>query len=446
MRRLFLSIVTLTMCLATYALEGIECVGVAHQVVNGEDTVFVFADSPQMRSKVGSVEWVRVSDDATEGEGELFDPMDGEGYYVVTAAGKQTFYVVDFSKHASPDTIAIAAIPSCGVTQVQFAPYPAPIVYHKRFSTTAILPRHVEIQYTNSVSLDIEAETWRDSLVTADLIMDNDILSLDTLYRTTDITVSFETEWRERLGLQPLVVTLPSVAAMAVKGELTHITTIRGEKGERSNEVDRPTDATITTGSAPLDILFKSNPTEKVEFFLWRIYRGNQLLAQRTDQDTRFTFTDPGVYSATCFVSSSLCPCAGDPNCKIDSIGKVDIVVSESQLLVPNVFTPNGDGKNDEFRVQYRSLREFHCWVYNRWGKLVYEWTDPSKGWDGTINGRPAAEGAYFYVIRALGTDADKNAQYMGKISYSKKRKESDPALLGVYQLSGDINLLRGRK
>jgi hypothetical protein len=76
----------------------------------------------------------------------------------------------------------------------------------------------------------------------------------------------------------------------------------------------------------------------------------------------------------------------------------------------------------------------------------VYEWSDPAKGWDGTIGGKPAAEGAYFYVIRALGTDADENAKYILKPIYKKKLKKQDEALIGVYQLSGSINLLRGGK
>ena len=114
-------------------------------------------------------------------------------------------------------------------------------------------------------------------------------------------------------------------------------------------------------------------------------------------------------------------------------------------LLVPNVFTPNGDGKNDEFRVLYRSIKEYHIWVYNRWGKLVYESQDPAKGWDGTINNHPAAEGAYFYVIRALGTDAAANAEYRTKAAYKRAKDKADEAIIGVYQLSGDINLLRGK-
>ena len=124
--------------------------------------------------------------------------------------------------------------------------------------------------------------------------------------------------------------------------------------------------------------------------------------------------------------------------CQTDSV-EITVSVSTSQLVVPNVFTPNGDGRNDEFRVMYRSIVEFECWVYNRWGKLVYHWTDPAKGWDGTINGRPAAEGAYYYVIRAKGADAEAGGEYH---KVTKKR----PAAVGVYQLSGDINLIRGKK
>jgi len=88
--------------------------------------------------------------------------------------------------------------------------------------------------------------------------------------------------------------------------------------------------------------------------------------------------------------------------------------------LVPNVFTPNGDGQNDEFRVAYKSIITFQAWVYNRWGRKVFSWSDPQKGWDGNINGKKATTGPYFYVIKATGSDG---------VKYLKK---------------GDINLLRG--
>lgn len=227
---------------------------------------------------------------------------------------------------------------------------------------------------------------------------------------------------------------------IAVSHHATSVTTIR----TATNEVERPETSDVISGSAPLNILFKANPTQQVEFFRWRIYKGNYLIATRTDEDQRFEFTENGTYRIVSTVSNSVCPCNEGgpvPGCLPDST-EILVTVSVSLLLVPNVFTPNGDGTNDEFRVLHRSLKEFHCEIYNRWGKLVYQWDDPNRGWDGTINGRPAAEGAYFYVIRALGTDA--TGGYTSRAKYNKA-KESGEAI-GVYQLSGDINLLRGKK
>ena len=209
--------------------------------------------------------------------------------------------------------------------------------------------------------------------------------------------------------------------------------------------MERPADASVLTGSAPLEILFKANATATAEYYEWRIYKASQLIVSRMDAETRYTFTEPGNYRALSYVSNSHCPCGDTPeDCQRDST-EISISVSESMLLVPNVFTPNGDGKNDEFRVLYRSIKEYHIWVYNRWGKLVYESTDPAKGWDGTIHNHPAAEGAYFYVIRALGTDAAANAEYRTKGAYKRAKDKADEAIIGVYQLSGDINLLRGK-
>ena len=223
--------------------------------------------------------------------------------------------------------------------------------------------------------------------------------------------------------------------------QLTSLVTTRGEAGDPSNEMNRPEKKDLITGSeysGPLEVAFYSNPTPAAQYYQWTIYRSADVLVTRQDKDIRYTFSEAGAYRVVCKVNN--------PYCTSDS-SEVAVVISASFLSVPNVFTPNGDTHNDEFRVAYRSLAEFHCWVYNRWGKLVYEWTDPAKGWDGTINGKPAAEGAYFYVIRAKGTDAPTDADYIAlKAIYNKRKRSTPESVLGIYQLSGDINLLRGKK
>ena len=70
---------------------------------------------------------------------------------------------------------------------------------------------------------------------------------------------------------------------------------------------------------------------------------------------------------------------------------------AESPFLVPNAFTPNGDGLNDTFRpvVDYERVRMFSMVIYNRWGQLFFETTNPAEGWDG----KDAPAGVYSWVI-----------------------------------------------
>jgi gliding motility-associated-like protein len=67
---------------------------------------------------------------------------------------------------------------------------------------------------------------------------------------------------------------------------------------------------------------------------------------------------------------------------------------------MPNIFTPNGDGKNDSFiPIEYKDVEEATIQIYNRWGKLVFESENVLSGWNGRIDGAKAAAGVYFYVL-----------------------------------------------
>ncbi len=69
--------------------------------------------------------------------------------------------------------------------------------------------------------------------------------------------------------------------------------------------------------------------------------------------------------------------------------------------LVPNAFSPNGDGFNDIFRVEGLPLQLLGAFkIFNRWGQCVFQASGPKEGWDGMINGRPAAADTYYYLIR----------------------------------------------
>lgn len=91
-------------------------------------------------------------------------------------------------------------------------------------------------------------------------------------------------------------------------------------------------------------------------------------------------------------------------------------ISADCQVIVPNIFTPNGDGKNDEFIVTGNGIRTFSIAIYNRWGKKLYESTDLKSGWDGGNS----SDGTYFYIMKAEtvnGKSVDKQGyfQLLGK-------------------------------
>lgn len=68
---------------------------------------------------------------------------------------------------------------------------------------------------------------------------------------------------------------------------------------------------------------------------------------------------------------------------------------------LPNVFTPNEDNYNDRFKAfAFTSVESINLTIFNRWGRIVYQTTDPWFRWDGKNqeNNKDCAEGVYFYV------------------------------------------------
>lgn len=106
----------------------------------------------------------------------------------------------------------------------------------------------------------------------------------------------------------------------------------------------------------------------------------------------------------------------GENGCrKIDSV-MVDIDYG-SNLFVPTAFTPNGDGKNDVFRVSnitFQRLQEFK--VFNRWGQELFSTTDVKQGWDGSWKGQPQDMGVYQYIIKVSSPDG-KIESYKGNVT-----------------------------
>ncbi|QEC69901.1 T9SS type B sorting domain-containing protein [Panacibacter ginsenosidivorans] len=82
-------------------------------------------------------------------------------------------------------------------------------------------------------------------------------------------------------------------------------------------------------------------------------------------------------------------------------ISKDDVFIKVLKTpLIPNAFSPNGDGINDTWIINYLdSYPGVTVQVYNRYGQVVYRSVGYSKAWDGTFNGTPLPVGTYYYII-----------------------------------------------
>ena len=189
------------------------------------------------------------------------------------------------------------------------------------------------------------------------------------------------------------------------------------------NTVDVVGEVGDEMGQAPLEVEFDASGSKNAFSYEWYLYKdttdlvgmvlspedsliGNQI---RTPEDFVYTYEHSGRYKVM------LVAIHGKGNFCRDTSDIQYVNVVESLLDVPNVFTPNGDGKNDIFKVKALSLESFQGVILNRWGRKIYEWNDPSEGWDGRIGGKYASPGTYFYVITAKGREKVNPPKYVKK-------------------------------
>lgn len=224
----------------------------------------------------------------------------------------------------------------------------------------------------------------------------------------TKFTMAFkDTLTVESDPYKPFVVELHVLSSVRVREYATNELD-RGEPREAQEEIVR------LKGSAPLNIEALTYASPAAYHYKWVLSTDKEykaIIAKMKDKDFRYSFDKKGTYYLRVEVSNASIIEDEDWGCT--QVKEFVIEVLESALDVPNVFTPNGDGKNDMFKVAYKSLVSFHGSVYNVWGRLIYDWTDPADGWDGTINGSPAPDGAYLYIIEAVGDDEDEEGNPM---------------------------------
>jgi gliding motility-associated-like protein len=183
-------------------------------------------------------------------------------------------------------------------------------------------------------------------------------------------------------------------------------------------------------GEAPLEVKF-SNKSENgdpggYEWFFFRdideIKEESARTTQPIDSFLIIAYDDNPVYTYE-FSGNYMVKLVSKKKSQVhlctDTVYLEDYIVADtSYFAVPNVFTPNGDGTNDNLVIKFWSMQEVKITILNRWGRVVHTWKSGNvrgfkntwleTAWDGRIGGRMASPGVYFYVVEGYGRDGVK--------------------------------------
>ena len=411
------------------ASTGLETVYVVEQFTNTMTATFDADGS----APASSVRWSRFSNlgggfaeeipSRVEGNRSVIDlryqtdieQSKGIGYIVEYEGRQHCFWVVNYSQNeCNLGELSFSPEQECDRTALTFAGSAPRIAYYSVNGILQTLSRDMTLSY-NSLAYNEERQQYEPTLITETLEYADATIRTTAPLCDTEFTLSadrFQREWLTRPGHSGWTesVTSPTFHTNAIAA------VTRAEQASRSNDNEQREEKTPLGGSGPAEITFIAEVSDAVVFKEWQFSRDDRfdVIDLRIQElEVSHTFRDYGTTYVRFIAGNDAGTC--------DFIGETyEVYIGESKLDCPNAFSPYGtEGVNDEWKVSYKSIIDFDCHIFNRWGQQMAHLTDPSQGWDGRYKGKLVPSGVYYYVIKAKGTD--------GK----------------DYKLSGDINILK---
>lgn len=332
------------------------------------------------------------------------------GYIVNDGSRFYYFWIVNYNNHELRlDALEPSADGDCDRMALRLDGAAGKIEYLRPDRLPLILSRELTLEYS-TMTYDSERMEYVPVSAVETLEYVDGTLRVTAPLSDTDFTLSgdrFLRAWGEEQS-----VTSPSVDAMAIAATTTATQTGR----EIDNEQKAEGGDGVLGGSGPVEIAFRAAVTDAVIYKEWQFSFDptfDVIDLRIQENDVVRDFSDYGTTYVR-FV-------AGNNDGSCDFTGETyEVFIGESKLDCPNAFSPDATpGVNDEWKVSYKSITDFDCHIFNRWGQEIIRLTHPSQGWDGKYKGKFVPAGVYYYVIKARGTD-------------------------GVeYKLSGDINIIK---
>ena len=339
----------------------------------------------------------------------LSEVLPNKGYIIEEGSDRFYCWVVNYADYyLSLNGVSWGDESSCSIVSFNLDGQANGIYYYTVNGHPQVLDREIKLTYNTLVWDD--TTHWQEQKVVETFPALDQAFSINPPLCSTIFTLSGD-RFLEEWGLEQSIKT-GTYHTYAVDCNTTAIQEDRGNDNEKGLDNG-------LGGSAPVHIVFTGYPTDEVVYREWEMATDEDfenVILQYNQDEVDYNFNDAGTYYMRYYVANAAGTC--------ESYGETyRILVSESELVCPNIFSPGStEGVNDVWKVSYKSLVDFHCWIFNRWGTCVCEFTDPGSGWDGTYKGRLVDTGVYYYVVTATGSDG---------VKYKKR---------------GDITILRYKK
>jgi gliding motility-associated-like protein len=153
-------------------------------------------------------------------------------------------------------------------------------------------------------------------------------------------------------------------------------------------------EADINSGFPVLTVNFTNN-SANANSYSWNFDNGQLNTVTSTSPQTT-SYSEPGTYVVYMIADNGVCQVT-------DTVHIIVIPFPDPWIHIPNVFTPNGDGANDEFTIQTSYVAEMEIQIYNRWGEFMDEIIGTADFWNGQFNGKDVSDGTYFFKYYVKG-------------------------------------------
>ena len=377
-------------------MEGVDAVVVLEQLEDDVILHYSVSDSVDYQWFYLLPDSIAVEKSRLERDTLLSVRADKEGTYQLKMPDTSLYFaVVDFSKYqVDLDTVWVDdAGDSCQTLRL-YAKLKerSPIfVYSSVADSSFVLPSPNTLFKWENVS-DAEA-----------IPLEQSAPYQDTLYTCSPYSEDFFAD----NALAVKYATPDTMSAEVYEAKAVYVGELEASIADEDGLSNKLKNSRVTEGSAPLDVTYTISPSASINYSYWWIWDQDEAQPNgaiyRFEEQVTHSFVKyvPNGYRIKVEVGNDYCI----------ATDSTEVKVYESGLEAPNIMVLSG--AYGKYKLAYQSIdpETFRATIYDRWGRRIYQWTDPDGGWDGRspVTQSFVSPGVYYCAVKARGTDGKKH-------------------------------------